>query len=227
MEPALAGAASDVAGIAAAVQGLILHRARAAHHGVEIAARRDEEQLRSASEMLGRIVELDPMPIDRARPPARRMIGNCRHFAVLAVALMRLAGRPARARAGFATYLKPGRNVDHWIVEHWIEYRWVRVDPEPLPVLDFDPMQMPAGQFLSADEAWRLCRSGEVDPRLFGIEQWWGGWFVRNNVVRDLAALNRVEMLPWGMWGLMDRESGLGGGRDDDLVDAVAALVGA
>ena len=31
----------------------------------------------------------------------------------------------------------------------------------------------------------------------------WGSWFVRANVVRDLAALNKMELLPWDGWGLM------------------------
>ena len=52
---------------------------------------------------------------------------------------------------------------------------------------------------------------------------WWGAWFVRNNVVRDLAALNKLELLPWDSWGLMDRSAGLGDGPADQVVDAVAA----
>jgi hypothetical protein len=55
----------------------------------------------------------------------------------------------------------------------------------------------------------------------------WGAWFVRNNVVRDLAALNGVEALPWDQWGPMDRESALGEGPADELVDEVAAVTAA
>jgi hypothetical protein len=226
-EPALAGAPTDVAGITSAVSGLLLHVAGAEQQGVEVGARDAELQLRSASEMLGRLLELDPAPVVEPRPPERRLIGNCRHFAVLTVALLRRAGVAARARAGFADYFEPGRAVDHWIVEYPRGGRWVRVDPEPLPALDFDPLDVPIGRFLSADEAWRLCRSGGADTSLFGIEVWWGAWFIRNNVVRDLAALNQAEMLPWDHWGLMDRESALGAGPEDALVDRVARLVGA
>ena len=89
--------------------------------------------------------------------------------------------------------------------------------------LNFDPFNLPAGQFLAGGEAWRLCRAGRADPASFGISVWWGAWFVRNNVVRDLAALNKLELLPWDSWGLMDRTSGLGDGPADQLVDEVAA----
>jgi len=33
-----------------------------------------------------------------------------------------------------------------------------------------------------------------------------GMWFIRGNLIRDLAALNKVELLPWDGWGLIDQE---------------------
>ena len=38
-----------------------------------------------------------------------------------------------------------------------------------------------------------------------------GLWFVQGNLVRDLAALNKMELLPWDVWGCM--------GGDDDFTD--------
>jgi len=232
--PALDGCPGDLAGIVATVRGVLIARDEAARLGVGIEGRRGEEQLRSAAEMVARVLELDPAPIRGARPPERRMIGVCRHCSVLTVALLRRAGHPARTRAGFASYIEPGRWIDHWIVERWAtdgegdgagDGRWVRVDPQPLPDRPFDPMDVPRGPYLTAAEAWRLCRSGAADPALFGVDQCWGSWFIRNSVVRDLAALNRVELLPWDAWGLMDRGSALGEGPADALVDHVAGLV--
>jgi hypothetical protein len=52
-------------------------------------------------------------------------------------------------------------------------------------------------------EAWRRCRSGEADPMSFGIMDMHGLWFVAGNLVRDIAALNNMEMLPWDVWGAM------------------------
>ena len=34
----------------------------------------------------------------------------------------------------------------------------------------------------------------------------WGLWFVQGNLIRDLAALCKVELLPWDNWGLMETE---------------------
>jgi hypothetical protein len=33
-----------------------------------------------------------------------------------------------------------------------------------------------------------------------------GLWFIAGNIVRDVAALNSREMLPWDVWGAMRRE---------------------
>jgi hypothetical protein len=75
---------------------------------------------------------------------------------------------------------------------------------------------------LSAGEAWQRCRRGEEDGDTFGIFDMWGPWFIAGNVARDLAALNKVEMLPWDGWGPL---AGPGRGTaPGDLVDDVAAL---
>jgi hypothetical protein len=54
------------------------------------------------------------------------------------------------------------------------------------------------------------------DPSAFGIFDLRGLWFVAGNLLRDLAALNNREMLPWDAWGAMF-------GADD----RVAALIDA
>ena len=69
--------------------------------------------------------------------------------------------------------------------------------------LSFDPLDVPRTAFLVAGEAWQRCRSGHADPQRFGILELRGLWFVRGNVVRDLAAFAKRELLPWDGWGLM------------------------
>jgi hypothetical protein len=54
-----------------------------------------------------------------------------------------------------------------------------------------------------AGEAWQHCRTGRAEPLDFGIFEFWGLWFVQANVVRELAALNKMELLPWDVWGAM------------------------
>lgn len=72
--------------------------------------------------------------------------------------------------------------------------------------ISFNPMDMPPGEFVLAGEAWQMCKGGLADPDHFGIFEWHGWDFIRGNVVRDLLALNKVEVLPWDFWGLLTRD---------------------
>ena len=69
--------------------------------------------------------------------------------------------------------------------------------------IPFDPLDVPRTQFLVAGEAWQRCRSGREEPERFGILDLRGLWFVRGNLVRDLSARAKPELLPWDGWGLM------------------------
>ena len=70
--------------------------------------------------------------------------------------------------------------------------------------IGFDPLDVPRDQFIVGGKAWLYCRNGEADPDSFGIFDLRGLWFVRGNLIRDIAALNKVELLPWDGWGLID-----------------------
>jgi hypothetical protein len=48
-----------------------------------------------------------------------------------------------------------------------------------------------------------------------------GWWFIAGNLVRDLAALNDVVMLPWDVWGAMPQP---GEGPDFARFDVLAEL---
>ena len=87
--------------------------------------------------------------------------------------------------------------------------------------ISFDPLDVPRDQFLVAGDGWRLCRSGKADSQAFGILDMWGLWFIASNVIRDVAALNNHEMLPWDVWGAMTREDSA---IDLALIDRLAAL---
>jgi hypothetical protein len=201
----------DVAGLFGVVQGLMLHRFWGGAYGETISeARQAEAQLRSSRDMLERVRAVDPAPLREPRPPAKRLIGVCRHFSVLACALLRHNGVPARARCGFGLYFD-GTPVDHWVVEYWDDAAgaWRLGDAQMDGVqraalkLPFDPLDVPRDAFLVGGEAWRRCRAGEADPMSFGIMDLRGLWFVAGNLVRDVAALNDMEMLPWDVWGGM------------------------
>jgi hypothetical protein len=218
------------AGLASVVQGLLMHEHVAPAYGLTLsAAKHAEAHLRAVEGMLQSIVAHDRRALTEARMPAERQVGVCRHFTLLHVAMLRHQGVPARARCGFGAYFQKGKFVDHWVSEYWNEDRkgWVLVDPQldarqrELFKIAFDPLDVPRDQFLVAGDAWALCRSAKADANCFGILDMWGPWFIASNVIRDFAALNKREMLPWDGWGAMtpnDAEI------DVALIDHVAAL---
>lgn len=204
----------DVPALARIVQGLLLHEHIAPAYGVELSdPRRSETHTRTAEQVIVLAYRHDGRPLAEARSVDDRVIGTCRNFTVLLVTLLRAQGVPARARCGFATYFEPGRFIDHWLAEIWDagRTRWVRVDAQlddvqrSLFQVAFDPLDVPRDRFLDAGDAWARCRSGAFDPDAFGILDLHGLWFVAGNVVRDAAALNNMEMLPWDCWGAMPR----------------------
>ena len=215
------------------VQGLLIHVFWAGRYGISLTPERASEvQLRLVQRQLERIAALDDSPLTVSRPLDKRLVGNCRDFSVLTTSILRHFGIPARARCGFARYFEPGKWVDHWVVEYWDAPggRWrlmdVQLDAFQVGVLTpgFDPGDVPRDQFIDGGTAWRMCRSGEADPSVFGIADMWGQWFIQGDLVRDIAALNKVELLPWDVWGAM---SGPGEApSDDDLnaLDEIAAL---
>ena len=215
------------------VQGLVVHPFLAHLYGLAPQAlRQDELQIRHVSQMLDRIQTLDANPLSRARPPERRFVGNCRHFTVLLCALLRARGVPARARCGFGLWFHPPNYEDHWVCEVWDQARgvWHLVDAQLDAIqckafrVSFDPLDVPRTQFLVAGDAWQRCRNGQAEPQRFGILDLRGLWFVRGNLVRDLAARTKRELLPWDGWGFADNLEDPKQSTELALLDRVAEL---
>ena len=184
----------------------VLHVMEYARMGMELTPERiGEFTTRSAAQIVDRTLAHDDAPLSVQREPLQKMIGNCYHVTLLACALLRHVGIPARLRYGFAPYLEPGKWEDHCVCEVLLGGRWRPFDPRyALEVDDEDPPT-----FVTGADAWLRCRSGDADPDLFGTYQLIGrdearGWFyLRNNLLRDFAALCKVELHPWDWWGLM------------------------
>jgi hypothetical protein len=203
----------DVASLAQTVQGLMLHQHMGSFYGQAPDARRQAQvHLRPLEAMLAEMQAIDARPLTLRREPDRRLIGNCRHFTLLFVAMLRAKGYAARSRCGFATYFDPGDfAVDHWVAEYWheTERRWVLADAQIDEVqrekfnVTINTLDLPRGAFLVAGEAWMQVREGRARADRFGIMDLSGHWFIAGNVIRDVAALNKMEMLPWDMWGAM------------------------
>lgn len=174
-------------------------------------------------------------PLAVPRPQAERVVGCCRDFTLLLVAMLRHHGIPARSRVGFAAYLAPDFHYDHVVAEYWNGERWVFVDAqlEPGPGWPFDPRDIPhligadppaTPLFATAAQVWTAFRAGEVDVRQYGVDPALplrGGWFVRNYVLHELAHRQRDELLLWDGWG------GMAADLDGDVrpVDEVARLL--
>jgi len=212
------------------VQGVLIHRDIAPWlYGITLTeAQRDDGHLRPIARMLTRIHELDSRPIASARDVAHRLPSVCRHFSLMLTAILRHQGISARPRCGFGAYFTPGKFEDHWVCEYWnaAQKRWILVDAQLDAIqrkalnIDFNPLDTPRNKFIIAGDAWQMCRSGLADPAAFGLTHvhLQGLWFVAGNVLRDLASLNRMEMLPWDVWGLM-------GMNDESLTDEKKALL--
>ena len=84
----------------------------------------------------------------------------------------------------------------------WNGTRWqvadFQVDPLQRQIfrVEFDALDQPVGKFLVPARAWQMCGAGDVDPQDFGVFDEGGYWFIASSMVRDLANLNKVEMLP-------------------------------
>jgi hypothetical protein len=227
-EAVLAGLPRGVAALAQVAHGLVVHEHLTEPYGVTLTdERRASVHIRPVARLLERMTAEDGRPLTVAREPGRRLAGNCRHFTVLVVAMLRAQGTPARARCGFGGYFGSGAFEDHWVCEYWndAEQRWLladaQIDDVQLQLFDvrFDLMDVPRDQFLVAGDAWRLCRDGDADPGKFGLSfmKEAGYWWIAGNLMRDVAALSNMEMLPWDCWGAMPRP-------DEHIDDELVAL---
>lgn len=203
---------SDVPSLVRAVQGLMVHVFWGERYGLHLTQERQSEvQLRSMERRLARTLALDPSPLTTARPNEKKIVGNCRDFSVTLASMLQSKGIPARPRCGFGTYFEQGLYIDHWVCEYWneAEQRWILVDAQldelqrDVLKITFDPLDVPRDQFIVGGAAWKMCRKGESDPDRFGIFDMHGMDFVKGDFIRDVAALNKVELLPWDCWGMI------------------------
>jgi len=91
---------------------------------------------------------------------------TCRSQAILLSATLKAKDIPARARSGFAKYIRNnGVGVDHWIAEYYnVTFkRWVLVDADMCgSETDFDIYDIPRDNFIFGAEAWLGFRNGTI-----------------------------------------------------------------
>ena len=224
---------SDIPSLVKVVQGLIIHVFWAERYGVKLSAERQAEvQLRTMERRLTRTLELDSNPLTVARLNECKIVGNCRDFSVTLASMLQSKGIPARPRCGFGTYFMPNHYEDHWVCEYWHEQeqRWVLVDAQldelqrNILQISFNALDVPRDQFLVGGAAWKMCRNGQANPDQFGIFDMNGIDFVKGDFIRDVAALNKMEFLPWDCWGFILDEYGTVPPKDFSLLDQLAEL---
>ena len=203
------GCSANAADVVRTVPGLVLHRLFAERRHVKTPEEsKDDVETRAVSEMVRRVLDRDPGPLTSARRPEQRLIGVCSHYALLACSIMRHHGVPSRLRVGFASYFGSELHTDHWLCEYWDGHIWRLADAEldaetrNRNGITFEPWDVPRDRFFTAGQAWHGVQAGNLDPMKFGVHGFVGAWFIAGSVVRDLAALNKHEMLPWDYWGI-------------------------
>jgi Transglutaminase-like superfamily len=211
-EPGMFGSLYDplpvgVSALREIVSQLIVHVSSADKYGIPADKPRSRDT-RSASDRLRLTVESVNDSLDAARSPHQRTFGTCRDYSLLLCSMLRHRAIAARVRCGFASYFSAAPYQDHWICEYWSEpeQRWCRVDAQldELELADlgiaFDPANLPRDVYLSADQAWRLVRSGGASPDDFGHGDARGLWFLNVNLHRDLLALANQYTSVWDSW---------------------------
>ncbi len=203
---------SDIPALVRVVQGLLVHIFWAERYGLSLPEERKAElELRHMERRLRRTLELNPSPLSTPRPKEKKIVGNCRDFSVTLASILQSKGIPARPRCGFGVYFIPNHYEDHWVCEYWnkAEQRWILVDAQldefqcNAMKIPFNPLDVPRDQFIVGGAAWKLCRSGQADPDQFGIFDMKGIDFVKGDFLRDVASLNKVELLPWDCWEMI------------------------
>lgn len=205
---------TELVDISQVVEGLIYHyfAGQRIYGWIPPKARLVEINTRTIVDILALLLEKDQRPLTKERTFEARMVGCCRDFALIACAILRHQGKPARLRYSFSSYLVPDYWIDHVIVETWNGLRWQRFEPRGITRADrrFNMLDLPPEAFLTGGRAWQLCRNGDIDPERFGLgpqskrARGWG--FIRERLQLDIAALNKVELLCWDTFGSLSAE---------------------
>lgn len=207
----------DIAYITNLVQQLVLHFWDGNLFNYRIPIKQVFEiDTRYIADILHLIFNKDDRPLQCERALKQRFIGSCRDFASLICAILRHCNIPARTRVAFSSYHFKDFYHDVIIVEYWnkTKDKWCMVDPRTTEKhihwhqlhIDFDLFDVPDDKFIVAGKAWQLVRRQELDPLKFGGGNQKGNhglWYIRDRLIQDIAALNKMEMLLWDAWGLM------------------------
>ncbi|KAJ6784504.1 hypothetical protein PWT90_03669 [Aphanocladium album] len=237
---AIAALPSDIASLHHAANQLVLHYVAMKKH--VLPERKYEIQTRYADAMFTRIFTRGPgATLSEDRLPVDKSVGCCRDSALLFVALARSKGYAARIRVGFNAYTAEGYMQDHTVAEVWdpATERWRLVDADipasfervvqgqKVDLLDLRP----GVDFQTAPQAWLALQNGTapVDANNYtgyvsSPPELRGRAFVAHNVLHDLAALDKKELLLWEEWGTRVEYNTAVPEAEERMMDEVAAV---
>ena len=185
---------------------------------------KNDVNLRDVGNILDVIVKRNQEAKDDISLFENKLLGNCRDLSLLICAILRHKKIPSRIRSGFATYFSPKKKYDHWLCEYWNadEKRWRLIDPWMYQInkeignlpkrfstgmkkLNLNALDVEPHFFISGADAWLRCYNKKENPQDYGTNEkkLKGDWFIRDNMIRDLFCLNKLEPLPWDCWGIM------------------------
>lgn len=179
------------------IKKILIHPIEAMHNHVKFNyknALRSQMAYRSINDILSNpnvCALLSQQTLDIQSSPAQRGIFSCDHHAVVFASILRLKGKPVRARCGFATYLVPDMYTPHWINEVYDEQngKWKWIDPEQA-IFDLEERS-----FLPAGNVWLALRNGQIALNKIVPDYRDGLDGVKYRLLNDLNALMKNELL--------------------------------
>lgn len=199
---------SDIGALSSIIQGLLVHSDWLSAYGLDDADYRTiSRNTLPVADQLDTILANNSQDLAIPRPPGQRAVGTCRDFALMLCSFLRGKNVPSRVRCGFADYFSTPWE-DHWVCEYWDGQarKWLLGDAQIDGLLaaqcriEFNPIAVPRRAFMTAGEAWLVCRDGKLDPNHFGHGNVTGTWFIKINVIRDHYVLNGHETSAWDGW---------------------------
>jgi len=127
--------------------------------------RYEDDLFPTASSMLIELLRKNPKyTVDREAKD--KIHTTCRSQAILLSAILKAKGVPARARSGYAPYIKyNGISFDHWITEYYdsAQNKWILVDADMCcHEVKFNVYDMPRNSFIFGAEAYLGYRKGTI-----------------------------------------------------------------
>jgi hypothetical protein len=219
------------------IHGLLFHFSDAAQLNQKISlARLADLDTRTVEAMLQKIIKANDRPLVMGRGVNNKLLGCCREFSMLACTILRHHGLAARVRVVFNTYYKPDIFNDQVIVEFWDKerYGWRSLDMRMTAAhlkklkitFEIDFFDLPCDKYIPAAVAWFLIRDQPECAHKFGsTPDKCGLWYIRDRLLQDFAALNKVEMLIWDCWGMMNTAEEKMSEKDLLLLDKIARML--